>query len=294
MGVKIITYDRKAGLSDEVRDHLANAPIRREYEGGLGDVLYQLHATHAYSRIIAEDPGPDAGIVMACHNPHAKELFQWIPARGNVIVADTGFEDIKKESFRRAVNLPFERPASPHRNPDPVPFFHGPDDLGVLTELENFKPYIVFAPCGSSSSKMIPRDHVLSMHAEARAKGYNTVMIGRTYRLFYGGELSAPHHEMNLGPLPGHLDVVDRLSVPGVAHALARAAGVVAPNTATLILATCMNKPMLFSGDAHDYQTFIPNAPKGYIFRLHQPENVHYPRAEYTPEIMRKFLGGLP
>jgi hypothetical protein len=294
MSAEVLTYKR-VPFTDEIRNRIERATVRAEHEGGLGDIFYQVHQNTNYDNLVALNPGETGSVVIVSHNPFAREIFEWLPTSGQIIVANCGFEDIRKPSFRASVNLPKNRPSTTHRPPiTPLKFYPAPSDSQAIVELEKLKPFVVMAASGSYPSKSIPVTIADRLTNLAIEHGLNVVQIGRTYRIFISGEDNDPHNELKLEPRAGLYSMIDRLTVPGVAATMNMASGVIAPNTASLILSYCQARPTLFCAYQFDWDTFISSAPAGYMFRLFDPLNRHFHLDKYDDSIPNEFFKGVP
>lgn len=296
MSTEVVTYKRSSPFSEDIRRRLAEATVRVEHEGGLGDVFYQIHQDDGYDSLLGLKEGETGSVIIASHNPYAREIFEWIPTAGHLLIANCGFEDIRKVEWRRSVNIPVERHrVRTHRWPTkPLRFYPASSDAPALEELAALRPFIILAASGSSPSKSVPEPLADRIAQLAIQRRFNVVQVGRTYRFFISGEDNDQHRESPLPERPGLYSMIDRLTVPGVAAAMNLASGVVAPNTSSLILSYCQARPSLFCASQFDYDTFIKSAPAGYMFRLFDALNRHFPIPRYDETVAVNFLENLP
>jgi Glycosyltransferase family 9 (heptosyltransferase) len=207
-----------------------------EFSGGLGDVFYQVYSEGAYRLLDRLNPDDRATVALICHNPYAWELFAWHPNASQIDVRDLGYWSPDEDPVRRALH---RLPRRPHRLPpghDQVRFYPRPADQPILsTGISD--PYVVFAVSAGMPERSLPDAQVSALAAGVRKRGLLPVFVGRTYerqeRTEYRPALSEG------------LDLIDRLSVPGVALVVQRAAGLVCCHSAVNILAWLMRRPQL-------------------------------------------------
>jgi hypothetical protein len=207
-----------------------------EYGGGLGDILYQIFHDDGYERLTELGTADRATVVLITHNPHAKELFEFHPQAGRIEVRVPGYWPPHQDREMRAAHG-LRHPPSRGGPPRARPVFHAPPaDRELLSQLEG-RPYVLFSASAGLPDRDIPAPLLRELVALVRAEGLLPVFVGRNYERF-GRRERRP-----VGPAV--VDLIDRLTVPGVAAALDGALGAVCCHSAVNMLAWLLRKPQL-------------------------------------------------
>jgi hypothetical protein len=207
-----------------------------EFGGGLGDIFYQMCVEGGYRLLDRLGPQDRARVILISHNPFASELFRWHPHAPQIEVRDLGYWLPQDDARMRLEHgLPYRRSSYPVAA-TPVVFHPSPEDLAVLGELGSER-CVVFAASAGLPDRDLPVEIVERLAALSGAAGLLPVFTGRNYERHGRREYRPPQ---GVG-----CDLVDRLSVPGVARLLEQAVGLVSCHSALNLLGWLMRKPQL-------------------------------------------------
>jgi hypothetical protein len=218
-----------------------------EFGGGLGDIFYQMFHDGGYGALQTLTAHDRALIVLITHNPHARELFVHHPRASQLEVRDLGYwppsDDVV---MRRRHGLPRGAPGLPiSRAPE---FYPSMADRDWLDRLDG-TAYVVFSVTAGLPERDVPGDLVETLIELAIAHSLLPVMVGRNYPRFDRHEQRVRHR--------GVLDLIDRLTVPGVALAVRRSLGVICCHSAINMLAWLMRRPQLLLYPQSVYERHI-------------------------------------
>ena len=207
-----------------------------EFGGGLGDVFNQIYRDGDYRFVERLPEGDNVQVGLVCHNPHAGELFAFGPHAGRVTIRNFGYWGLADDTRRRAELAVPRKPAPRPSDGSPISFHPSADDERVLARLDLSRA-VVFAVSAGLPERSLPETLVQSLAAKVGEAGWTPIFIGRTY---------PRHGRSEIRPSAEHgVDLIDALSVPGVAVCLERSAGLVCCHSAINILAWWMRKPQL-------------------------------------------------
>jgi hypothetical protein len=219
-----------------------------EYGGGLGDIFFQMFSEGSYAALNRMQPSDRSSVVLITHNPHVRELFDYHPKSAQIDVRDLGYWLPEQDAEMRARHaLPAAKPQMP-RSDDPIEFFPTLSDLEVLGRLEN-QPYVLLSVSAGLPSRNIPGKYAHDLALLARRHSLQPVFVGRNYERMGRSEFR-----------PGNgfaIDLVDRLTVPGVGRAVQNAAALVCCHSAINILGWLLRKPQLLLYPQSVYQEHI-------------------------------------
>jgi len=250
-----------------------------EYGGGLGDVLDQCFYRGSYNYLARLKPGQRAKVAIISHNPFVPELFQWHPKRGQIEVVNCGYWHGQEANIqgRRRYKLPPEGalnrlPDAPA--PDDVRFYPSPEDEKVLSEIfpdaqPETRRVIVLALTAGLPDRTIPLELAAPLADQLTLAGYRLVLTGRTYERHGRQEV-----RFTAAPVPGVIDAVDRLSVPGVCALVQASAGLVTAHSALNLLAWHLRKPQVLLYPRSAWERHI-RKPDQWAFGIGYPETVH-------------------
>jgi hypothetical protein len=253
-----------------------------EFPGGLGDVVNYMYTSSRYNRLETLEPDERATVVLLCHNPFAKELFEWHPKRSRMTVRDFGFWWPSEDHIQR-----------PHHGLPPAPqpyvaslqekcIFHvSPADLQVLAALKTGKPYLAIGAAAGGVDRNIPAEICERSADLAIDRGWSVAVVGRTY--------GQNRSEIRLRPRPGIIDLVDRLSIPGTAMAIEGASGVLCCHSAVCLLSWYMKRPVFVLYPEH-VQAREFGAINHYSFGKDYPTTRHMEFSQYSRERFDEFL----
>jgi predicted O-methyltransferase YrrM len=221
-----------------------------EYGGGLGDVFLQMYAGRSYALLERLGPDDHATIALICHNPHARELFDHHSNRGRFQLEDFGYWPPERNAEMRARHRLPRRGIPAPAGPDaPLHFYPAPSDTPALESIAG-KRCVIFSVSAGLPGRGIPPALVEELSRGVSQSGLVPVFVGRNYQRWGRAEYR-PHCGDGCG---GVVDLVDRLSVPGVARAVEGAAAVVCCHSAINLLAWFMRRPqlLLYPPDVYD------------------------------------------
>jgi len=282
------------------------APLYLEYGGGLGDVLAQLFYKGSYNRLRDLGPEATAKVALVSHNPFVRELFEWHPKRAQIEVVECGYwHGVEAEvAGRHKFGLPaagaLYRLVDRDR-PKDLEFYPSAEDLAVLEELlksetRNPKPegnpkseirspkIIVLALAAGLPDRNVPDDLAGGIVTRLVAAGYLPVLVGRTYERHGRSE----EHRRRC-PQWGAVDLVDRLSVPGVCRLVQTSVGMVTCHSALNLLGWHLRKPQLLLYPQSVWERHFER-PDQWGFGLGFPETVHAEFSLMTVDHVTRFL----
>jgi hypothetical protein len=260
-------------IAAATQELIRRATIYFELVGGLGDSILRMYFSGKewYEPLAKLGPNSTAVVSLMCHNPYLAEVFQWHPKADRIHVLDFGFttpfHPWENEGWRVAHGLPKAAPCPPYAPSKSLRFYPSPEDEAVLSELKA-KPFIILAATAGQPEKTIPlytREKIASV---ALDEGFNVVVVGRS-RYFLGERTS------DVSFVDGIINVVDRLSVPGVAQAVKRAAGVVSADTSVLHMAWQEYRPVFLLYNHWTVENLLPHGPVGYMQGINRPDTDH-------------------
>lgn len=263
-----------------------------ELIGGLGDVLHCLHTTDRYTGLMDLGPKDRRLVVLMSHNPHAQELFEWHPKRGQFDVLYLGYRAPWGPEQRKANGIP-EPMLSHSRWPvTPLDYYPGPADRAPLEDLGRRK-YIAFCLTGSNNNNRDIPTGIADLAANVAIKmGYEVVVLGRTYRTnaMHGNATVAWNHvEPQLKPRKGLISMVDKLSVPGTLRAIAMADGVFCAHSALCLASWWVRRPVYVLYE-HGYGQNLFAHSAGYTFGRDFPETRHGLYTDWTEARFREWM----
>lgn len=269
-----------------------------EFYGGLGDIFNHIHWLPCYGALEAMESYETATIVVSSHNPHAHELFLWHPNRERFTIINIGFyASLLQDEARRRVGFRAGGCEHPYQFL-PVNFFPNPTDEAFIGDTQAHRqPYVVFAAAAGDLNRTVPANTVREAQEIAARRGFNVLVVGRTYKHdFYDSTPEMVRREFRLHGVRT-FDLVDKLSVPGVAKLVQGAAGVFTAHSSVCHLAWHQKRPVFVLYDEHAKKTYLPKKPsdqyEGYMFGAGRPGNDHMWFPEYTTDRWERFLKGI-
>jgi hypothetical protein len=251
------------------------------FAGGLGDIANYMWTSDSYNCLDRLESDEQATVVLVCHNPFAKELFQWHPKRSRFSVKDLGFWWPNQDAeMSRKHGIPREQPYVGMLQ-ERCNLYPSPEDLRVLGELRKCAPYIVMSTSAGSVDRNIPSPICEQAVDLAIGLGFKVIQVGRTY-----GESRS---EVKLLGRPGFLNLIDRLSVPGTALALEGAAGIFTCFSASLLFSWHLKRPVfLLYPEAVGGREF--HCVSHYTFGKDNPDTRHMAFSGYSRERFIEWL----
>jgi hypothetical protein len=264
-----------------------------ELFGGLGDVFLSIYHTKNYEILDTLGPEDRATVTLLVHNPHVKELFSWHPKRAQLDLIEYGLVTPPTAETRKAMGLP--APTWDEiglRPPHPLTYYPSPADAEALAQLRAAGDYIVFNIAGGQADRNLSPAVVEEAARLATDAGYKVVTVGRTYNHLtrIDGPWAGHHEEPRLSPRAGLIDVVDRLSVPGTAQAVAGAAAVFCCHSAICLLAWFMKKPVFVLYPKRDPEQGYFKNGSPWTFGRDYKDTIHRTLGEWRPEDFCNFL----
>lgn len=251
-----------------------------EFGAGFGDVVTLMYTSDRYNSLehIGDE---DVTVVLMCHNPFVRELFQWHPNADRLKIMDLGFWWPKEDAERRAFHkLP---PAQPfvYQVQKSCRFYPSPEDIGILQYLYSLNGYVLINASAGGLDRNIPShlcERSIDVFLEA---GYTVVVIGRTY-----GENRA---EVKIADRPNVVNLIDCLSIPGTALAIEKASGVFCCHSSVSLLSWHLRRPV--------FLLYPEDVKKRDFHSVHQytigkdfPTTMHMEFSEYSVEKARRFI----
>jgi hypothetical protein len=215
-----------------------------EFAGGLGDVFNGVFLTTRYTSLENIKPGELWTVGVLSHNPHVRELFEWHPKRPYFnLVVQPWFDDQGNVGKRAAYGLP-PAPVWNEVRQFKVRFYPSPEDLAVLRRTKDPGDYVVVSSAAGVSDRDIPVD-IRELAVDLTiASGLAVVLVGKNYKR--SGRQEHVYKER-----PGLINLIDKLTVPGVAYVVAGAEGVLACFSSVLILSWGLLKKTLLLYPKH-------------------------------------------
>lgn len=276
-------------------------PPRRyfiELYGGLGDMfngLYHRSAGQVLDGLTADER---ATVVLYTNNPYANELFTHHPRKSQIEIVDPGlwraglqgeWQDLVQRA-RADLSLPRRgaHDCLPDTDAKTVEFYPTPEDLKILPD-GNAAPYLVIAPSAGLIDRNLPGrflvDFAIRLRRLHEHHGIVTFWVGRTYER---------HGRMEL--LPDTVaygdwcvNMVDRLTVPGVAVLLQNSAGLITCHSALNPLAWRMRKPQLLLYPRSVYEMHYKPRDQ-WSFGADDPLCLHSTFDDYDPRMLERFI----
>lgn len=219
-----------------------------EFGGGLGDIFYQMFHGGGYRALRTLAPQDRALIALITHNPHARELFDHHPRVRQFDIRDLGYWTPGDDAaMRRRHGLPAQATRFPAGSGAPE-FYPSTDDREWLDRLEGTAS-VIFSVSAGLPDRNVPAPLVEALIELALRHALQPVLVGRDYQRFDRREQRVGH--------PRALDLINRLTVPGVAVAVRRSAGVVCCHSAINILAWLLRIPQLLLYPQSVYEQHI-------------------------------------
>jgi hypothetical protein len=265
--------------------------IEVETRGGLGDVFITMHETDAYESICSMGPRDEALVTIISHNPFADEIFKWHPLKDRIQIVKSKFffHEYSDRQIRRNAGVCEVAPAArPRRARNPIPFFSSPEDEKVLASLLPKTPYLAVAPTSSGmevENRSLPPAIIETAFAASRRRNIPIVLLGRNYQ---GPHAFKPGFT---GPTQnGIVDMIDKLSVPGTAQVVKRAAAVLSAHSALLLLSWYERRPTFAAYPPKYYHHDFSNPISPFVFGKDYPTTDHMQFKDYTPARFDSFL----
>jgi hypothetical protein len=272
-----------------VRSLIAGAQLYAEYVGGLGDAILRMYLSGdgwygPLERLTGRD---HAVVVLMCHNPYLAEVFQWHPKQEQIHVVDLGFttpfHPWENPGWRIAHGLPQQAPCPPHLPAKTLQFFPSPEDSKILAELRT-KKYVIMCATAGTREKTIPAYPREIMASAAVEAGFEVAIVGRS-KYFFG------ERREDVRPRQGIMNLVDRLSVPGVAEAVKTAAGIISADTSVLHMAWQEHRPVFLLYNRWCLENLVSRGPVGYMQGIERPDTDHMEFSAFNADRFRKWIG---
>lgn len=263
-----------------------------EFVGGLGDVILRMYFSGRlwYEALETMPEGERAKIVLMCHNPYLAEIFKWHPKKKQIDLFDFGFttpfHPWENKEWRQARDLPDEAVCPPYSPSETMKFYPSPSDKELLKELRGER-FIVLSATASTDDKSIPRQMGAELTKIALDKGFKVLVVGRR-KYFHDGRVN------DVEIVPGVIDAVDNLTVPGTIEAIKLSKGVITAHSAALHMAWSENIPVFLIYNEFIKKVVVPCGPVGYMQGMNRKDTDHMEFSEYQKERAYKWLEKLP
>jgi len=269
-----------------------------ELYGGLGDVFNHFYGAPCYSGLEGLAENERIFVLNSSHNSCVWELFAWHRKANQITVASPGFfVHFQDPAWRASMGLhPELGQGCAHRWPmGPVAYYPPEDELPILRNVTGRGPYIAFAATASDTARSLPREHVLDAAARCLSHGFRVVLTGRNYGFHEAHNgLEIRRRETRLD-IPGIEDVIDRLTIPGTAKVIERAAGVVTCHSAICMLAWHLKRPTFSIVDEGARKMYFDDSKfEGYAFGANRPGNAWASFESHDGASVDRWLAGIP
>jgi len=229
-----------------------------EFGGGLGDIINQMFRTPNYRYF--EGITEKTAALLITHNPYAAEIFKYHPGREliEVIMEHWVHPHEAEEKIRRPLlHKGYVRIMPSNAANTPVNLYISPEDRQIIDDMvNNSSPderpagqacrYIVIQPFAGMRERDIPVDIVKSVISHVVSE-YNlkVILAGRSYERI-GADHSEEKGDLFIdGETPdlSVINLIDRLSVPGVLEVVKNCALFFGSHSSLNIAAWHYNKP---------------------------------------------------
>lgn len=261
------------------------------FAGGVGDILYQFYTGLGYCSLEGLKEADDLLVVVSSQNPFADELFKWHASRDKFRLYWKGWIGIGNPALFTAADadkLGLPHPPylifDPRTGPEPpVNFYDTPKDRETVDRVCAGGKFVVFSISAGDPVQNVPL-HIAERTAQALTrKGIRVVVVGRSYTI------TSKRTEQRLETKDGVIDLIDQLTVPGVARLVQRSSGVLCGSSAIIQLAWGERKPCLFVVPAYDAAR-TPGTGGPYSYGMDHPECVHTTWDQWGEPVLTQFL----
>jgi len=263
---------------------------RVEFGGGMGDVFNRMTMDEAYPNLMNMTDEDTCEILLVCHNPFIKEMFDWHPKKSQLDVKWFGYWGPENERENKIkFNLSLDGPINPP-GPKGVPkFYPCQEDIKLLEDIKEFskgRKLIVVQATAGCSDRDIPEPQMKKMLADLETRNCVVVGVGRNY------QRSDRYGEFKYDDYPEVLSMVDRLSIPGTVELIRQASGVIACHSCVCLMAWNFRIPNILTlPRAINHINGIDRGEKNqWTFGLFQPETRLVYSEDYSMSKMDEFL----
>lgn len=259
-----------------------------EYGGGLGDVILRCYRDYSY-RKLAEITEPTR-VVVSCHNPHARELFDLHPKRDLMDLQALPYWSPEEDAAKRAeCGLPPGTAVPGPRLTSGMDYYAGPEDWEHLKHL-CMAPYVAICPSAGLPGRSVPKEWVVCWVECCRKAGYTAVLLGRSYDRHGRSEEFAGYGQ------DGVVNLIDKLSVPASFLAVRGSVGVCSAHTSSALVAWEEEKPLLLAYPEatrvrhflrEDQWSFGFGRPDTFQACVEDPEGVAYATTNFFAHLCR-------
>jgi len=264
-----------------------------EFTGGLGDMLHTFYTGDKYAVLESLRPDEAVGVVLTVHNPHAIELFQWHPRVDQLRILNLGFHP-PDAAFRERQGIPRTQPPGGGGPSWPLAFYPAPGDLQLLRELGRSRT-VAFVGSAGMPERNVPMPVLEAAARICLEEGLVPVFLGRRYdhRFAEWAVPSGLHLEQAAPEIPGVVDAIDALTVPGTLMALEKARVVFTAHSSMCMAAWFMRRPVFLLYPKAVADVFFPGGHRvalGYMEGIDRPETWDGMFDAYDSEVWRGFL----
>lgn len=260
-----------------------------EFNGGLGDVFTQMYTKKRYAGLNNLRDGDTCIVNLITTNKFARELFEYHPKKEQLIVRQFDWTPHPTAEYRQSVGLPPSITDTLLPSSDHVMFYPWGTDVDAFSQLP--PKYVVLAPSAGNHIRNIPRDIMLSIMDSLAAQDIKMILTGRTF-IHYSPTSDSLDYYRNedLYDHPTIINLQDKLSVPGTAVVVQKAAGIVTCHGALNLLAWHNRIPTLLLYPKEVLNRHRLSSSDQWMFGIEYPETVHSLFHDYTPELLSKFI----
>ncbi len=256
-----------------------------EYGGGIGDIFSQIYSG-SYNVLRDLKPEDTAEIILVCHNPHAKELFDNLPNRGQITIRDVGYFHANSHEeaieIRKKLGLPATYPSLPPKD-GIIRFYPNGEDKKILEEV-TMDPFIVISAGAGLPERNIPQELLDTIVVYLNEyTNYKLILVGRNYDR---------HGRFEPIPSKGNfINLIDKLTIPGTAALVQEASGLITAHSSLNILGWCERISQLLLYPQSVLDRHMPNGkPDQWLYGIGFPETVHTKFEDFKIEDLQNFI----
>jgi ADP-heptose:LPS heptosyltransferase len=274
------------------------------FDGGLGDVFRRAFEGGWYSALDFLNPEDTVDIHIVSHNPFAHEFFEFHPKRNQFNIKTYPFKIVQKhEQIKEWNNIPQDSLLP--KSSSQINIY--PSAVDIITVRETIKelgysPYIVISANAGSNGRNIPVNILKEICRTAHSQGVRVVGVGRSY-VRVG--MNSDNNENVYGFDNNVVDLVDKLTVQGVAYLISRSKALVACHSSVCLMNWYMlRKPnlILFPNgyaktpafiDVYDPKEIPMVSEEVFLFGKYFKETIFSFFRTYKNELMTRLLTGV-
>ncbi len=220
------------------------AHLYYEYGGGLGDVVSRMAIGCGFNVLNKMTPEDTAEVVVISHNPHSREFFDYHPKASQIKVrAFDYWHPSEDRKMRARYSLPYPAPREiPTCDDKILEFFPAEIDKEPIAKIKG-RPYVVFSVSANDQVRHLPYPLARKLIMRCLDLDLLPVFVGKTYMARFVGK---PHEHFEIHPEHVEsLDLIDKLTVPGVAYLIQGAFAAINCYSAGAVMSWALKKRQL-------------------------------------------------